>query len=72
LKKVIYNRLLQHTEGNNIITSDQYGFKKNSSTGVAIFNLTDQINKMSPVGGIFSDLTKVFDTVNHHILITKL
>jgi Notch-like protein len=42
-QKVIFNRLLQHTKGNNIITSDQNGFKKNSSTEVAIFNVTKQI-----------------------------
>jgi Notch-like protein len=27
-EKFIYNRLLQHTKGNNIINSDQYGLKK--------------------------------------------
>jgi hypothetical protein len=35
-EKVICNRLLQHTKGNNIITLDQYGFKKNSSTELAV------------------------------------
>jgi len=30
-EKVIYNRLLQHTKENNIIVTDQYGFKNNSS-----------------------------------------
>jgi hypothetical protein len=76
LEKVIYNRLLQHTKGNNIITSDRYGFKKNSSTEVAIFNLTNeilsQINKKLSVFGIFCDLTKTFDIVNNDILMTKL
>jgi hypothetical protein len=75
-EKVIHNRLLQHTKGNNILTSDQYGFRNNSSTELAIFNLTNQIlsqiNKKTSVCGIFCDLTKVFDTVNHDILMTKL
>jgi len=31
-EKVIYDRLLQHTKENNIIVTDQYGFKNNSST----------------------------------------
>jgi len=29
-EKVIYNRLLQHTKENSIITMDQYGFKSSS------------------------------------------
>jgi hypothetical protein len=41
-EKCIYNSLLQHTEENNIITPDQYGFKNTSSTDLAIFNLTNQ------------------------------
>ena len=41
-EKVIYNRLLQHTNENNIIDMDQYGFKTNSSTELAIFKLVNQ------------------------------
>jgi len=76
LEKVIYNRLLQHTKENNIIVMDQYGFKNNGSTELAIFKLTKQIlshiNNKSSVCGIFCDLTKAFNTFNHNILISKL
>jgi len=75
-EKVIYDRLLQRTNENNIIDTDQYRFKTNSSTELAIFKLINQtlshINNKSSVCGIFCNLTKDFDTVNHDILISKL
>jgi hypothetical protein len=62
-EKVIYNRLIQHTQVNNIITMDQYGFKNNSSTELAIFKLTNQsltsINNKDAVCGIFCDVSRV-------------
>jgi hypothetical protein len=65
--------LLQHTNSSNIIS---IWIQKNISIEVAIFNLTNQIpsqiNKKSSVCGIFCDLTKAFDTINHDILMAKL
>jgi hypothetical protein len=75
-EKIIYNRLLQHAQVNNIITMDQYGFINNSSTELAIFKLINKIltniNKKAAACGIFCDVSKDFDTLNHEILISEL
>ena len=53
----------------------QYGFRKNNSTAYALILITEQI-KESDKGnygcGIFIDLRKALDTVNHEILLLKL
>jgi hypothetical protein len=75
-EKVIYNRIHYHIKVNNILVNEQYGFRNNSSTEIASYNLVNNIlkalnNKMW-VGGIFCDLTKAFDYVNHNMLQSKL
>jgi hypothetical protein len=43
-EKVIYKRL-HYIKGNNILTKEQYGFRKNSSTEIASHNLINNISK---------------------------
>jgi len=68
----MFKRLEQHLESNNILTSEQFGFRKGVHTENAVFSLTKNIitsrNQRQQVGGIFCDLTKAFDYVNHTIL----
>jgi exonuclease III len=75
-EKVIYNRLHNHITVNNILAEEQHGFRNRASTETASFNLINNIldafNNNMQVGGIFCDLTKAFDCVNHNVLLSKM
>jgi hypothetical protein len=75
-EKIISDRLIAYLEKNRILSTNQFGFRKNHSTYMAIADMYDKIssaideNKYSI--GIFIDLSKAFDTIDHSILIKKL
>ncbi len=54
----------------------QFGFRNNHSTTLATIDIVehirDALDKDEKVLGIYLDLQKAFDTVDHHILIQKL
>lgn len=59
-----------------MLVKEQYSFKKGISNEDADFRLKDgefkSINQKMCVGGISYELVKVFDYVNHDILVAKL
>ena len=76
IEKIVHKRLYNFLEHNNILYKNQFGFRKNNSTTFALLQITEKIKETidnRKYGcGIFIDLRKAFDTVNHNILLTKL
>ena len=76
LEKIVYTRLYKFINKYNILNSNQYGFRKNFSTDLALLQIYDKITnaiaQKEHVIGIFCDLSKAFDTLNHDILLSKL
>ena len=76
LQRIMYNRIYKHLKNNNLLFDKQFEFQLNNSTKHAILQLVNDISSSFERGeytlGVFIDLPKKRDTVDHEILISKL
>ena len=74
--RAIYLRLIHVIADNSILNPAKFGFTNNKSTQDAIINLTEciynSLNCKEISLNVFINYQKVFDTINHGILLRKL
>ena len=76
LEKLFVARLDNFIEKYQLLSEHQYGFRSNRSTLMAVTELVESIstgmNNREYTVGVFIDLKKAFDTIDHKILLKKM
>ena len=74
-ERIIYNQLFAHLLDHSILSKHQSGFRALHSTVTALLEATDSWAYNIDIGNVnvvaFLDLKEAFDTVDHHILLSR-
>lgn len=75
-EKAMFDRLLKYFDKFDMLSPSQFGFRPNHATYMPLLSLTDSISANFEANkftiGIFLDLAKAFDVIDHKILLHKL
>ena len=75
LEKLFEKRLDNFISKHDILSESQYGFRTGRSTSMALLelieNITSAIDNKKTTIGVFIDLKKAFDTIDHQLLLKK-
>lgn len=76
LEKLFVCRLDNFIDKHKLLSEHQYGFRANRSTSIAVMEMVEEISTSMDNNeytlGVFLDLKKAFDTIDHGLLMRKL
>jgi len=75
-KTYVFSTLQLFVTAKHVLCNYQFGFPANHSTSLALINLLDEIyehiDNRDKIIGVYLDLQKAFDTIDHNILLFKM